>query len=277
MDQLHFRWSDFEEYTAKAFKTARGTTDFSDVTLVCEDGHLLDAHKLVLSASSQFFQDLFKMNNHPHPLIFLRGVKAHDLVALVDFLYHGETKMSQEHIETFLAIAEDLKIKGLVGVCAENIVPREMSTVRNGRKTNQEQTMKTIQEANDDDVPEEKPTSVKQEKKISGESKIGKDPRSSLLVDADLAPSYSSDALDELDAKVNSFLRLMSEDEGNGLQRLNICTVCKKTGHKTHIKDHIEAKHFEGISIECNHCGQTFRTRSSLRHHIKKLHQDSMK
>ena len=23
MDQLHFRWSDFEEYTAKVFKTAR--------------------------------------------------------------------------------------------------------------------------------------------------------------------------------------------------------------------------------------------------------------
>lgn len=270
------KWDDFEGHTAKAFQTARDSGDFSDVTLVCEDGHLLDAHKLVLSASSQFFQDVFKMNNHPHPLIYLRGVKAHDLMALVDFLYHGETKMSQEHVETFLAIAEDLQIKGLVGGCGENIVPKGASgEMLNVMNTNQKQNVKTesktIQAANDDDVEEKIPTFDKQEKK-SG-SKISKNGRSSLLVEADLAASYSSDALEDLDAKVNSFIQLVSSEE-DGLQRLNICTVCNKIGHKTQIKDHIEAKHFEGISIVCNHCGHTFRTRSALRHHTKKLHQD---
>ena len=295
MDQLYLKWDNFEVYTAKTFQTARISGDFSDVTLVCEDGHLLDAHKLVLSASSQFFQDLFKMNNHPHPLVYLRGVKAHDLVALVDFVYDGETSISNEHIETFLAIGQDLKIKGLVGACEENIVPTEiLTTERDGLKTNQEKNMKTemetIQDA-DNDAQEEIATSVKEEKKEKTgreeekkwktgkeeekKGKTGKGAKSFLLVDTVLAPSYSSDALEELDAKVNSFIRLMSEEGGKGLQRLNMCTVCNKIGHKTHIKDHIEAKHFEGISIVCNHCGHTFRTRSALRHHTKKIRQDS--
>ena len=178
MDQLHVKWGDFEEHTAKAFQTSRNSGDFSDVTLVCEDGHLLDTHKLVLSASSQFFRDLFKMNNHSHPLIFLRGVKAHDLVALVDFLYNGEAKMSHEHIESFLAIADDLKIKGLAGVSAEKIVAREKLTVRNSVKANQEENMgtelKTIQEANFD-VEEEKATSViNKRRKFQVKPKSGK-------------------------------------------------------------------------------------------------------
>ena len=206
-------------------------------------------------------------------------------MALVDFLYLGETKLPQEHIESFLAIAEDLKIKGLMGGSAESIVPREarqMLTELDGCKTNQEQNLKPeserSQESNDDKI-----FSSLNPEKSAGVSKIKKDTRRSLLVDADLTASYCSDALNELDAKVNSFTQLVNcseeegGEEGKGRQRLNICTVCNKIGHKTHIKDHIEAKHLEGISILCNHCGQNFRTRSAMRHHTKKLHREELK
>ena len=45
----------------------------------------------------------------------MRGVKAKDLVAIVDFLYCGESNVEQEHLEVFLALADELRLKGLAG------------------------------------------------------------------------------------------------------------------------------------------------------------------
>ena len=45
----------------------------------------------------------------------MRGIKEKDLVALVDFMYHGETNIFQDDLDVFLALAEDLHLKGLAG------------------------------------------------------------------------------------------------------------------------------------------------------------------
>ena len=63
--------------------------EFTDVTLACEDGKQVEAHKVILAASSPFFKDILKRNKHPHPLIYMRGLKSEDLLAIIDFLYFG--------------------------------------------------------------------------------------------------------------------------------------------------------------------------------------------
>ena len=85
------------------------------MTLVSEDGQQIEAHKVILAASSPFFQRILKKNKHSHPLIFLTGMKSDDLTAIVDFLYFGEANVYQENFESFLAIAEELQLKGLEG------------------------------------------------------------------------------------------------------------------------------------------------------------------
>ena len=45
----------------------------------------------------------------------MRGVRSEDLLALVDFLYFGEANVCQDDLESFLAIAEVLQLKGLMG------------------------------------------------------------------------------------------------------------------------------------------------------------------
>ena len=40
------------------------------------DGHQIEAHKVILAASSPFFQAILKKNKHTHPLIYLRGMKS---------------------------------------------------------------------------------------------------------------------------------------------------------------------------------------------------------
>ena len=112
-EKLCLQWNDFKQNIGSSFGALRGDEDFSDVTLVCEDGQQIEAHKVILAASSPFFKELLRRNKHPHPLVYLRGLKSDDLVAIIDFLYFGEANVLQENLETFLAFAEELKLKGL--------------------------------------------------------------------------------------------------------------------------------------------------------------------
>ena len=82
-EKLCLKWNDFQENISTTIATLKDACDFSDVTLVCEDGNQVDAHKIILSSSSPFFQNLFKKNKHSHPLIYMRGMKVEDLLGVV--------------------------------------------------------------------------------------------------------------------------------------------------------------------------------------------------
>ena len=59
--------------------------------------------------------EVLKKNKHRHSLIYMRGIKEDTLVTILDFLYFGETNVEQENLEAFLALAEELRLKGLTG------------------------------------------------------------------------------------------------------------------------------------------------------------------
>merc|ERR1712129_543198 len=63
----------------KSFRKMFSDTEFSDVTLVCEEEVGLRAHKIVLAGSSPFFARILGKNPHPAPLVYLRGLQAKDL------------------------------------------------------------------------------------------------------------------------------------------------------------------------------------------------------
>ena len=112
-EKLCLQWNDFKENVNSAFGRLRDDKEFTDVTLACEDGQQMEAHKVILAASSPIFENILQRNKHPHPLIFLKGFQSQDLLAILDFLYFGEAKVFQENLDSFLAIAEELKLKGL--------------------------------------------------------------------------------------------------------------------------------------------------------------------
>jgi len=111
-EKFCLRWNDFESTLPHAFRELREDKDFFDVTLACDDQQL-QAHKVILSACSPFFRTILKRNPHAHPLLYLKGVKYVDLVAVLNFMYHGEVNVAQEELNSFLAVAEELKVKGL--------------------------------------------------------------------------------------------------------------------------------------------------------------------
>jgi len=111
-EKFCLQWNDFESNISGAFRELRDDKDFFDVTLACDDDQI-QAHKLILSACSPFFRTILRRNRHEHPLLYLKGVKYADLVSVLNFMYHGEVNVAQEELNSFLAVAEDLKVKGL--------------------------------------------------------------------------------------------------------------------------------------------------------------------
>ena len=75
-EKLCLQWNDFKENVNSAFGRLRDDKEFTDVTLVCEDGQQMVAHKVILAASSPFFEKILQRNKHSHPLIYLRGFQS---------------------------------------------------------------------------------------------------------------------------------------------------------------------------------------------------------
>ena len=110
---LFLQWNEFQGNQMSSYRSLRKTPDFSDVTLVCEDGQRIEAHRLVLASSSLFFQDLLQREVNPHPLVFMRGLTHNTLAALVDYIYHGEAEVKKSDLEEFLKAAGELRVKGM--------------------------------------------------------------------------------------------------------------------------------------------------------------------
>merc|ERR1712055_249132 len=128
-ERFCLRWNDFQQNITTVFGALKEDTEFADVTLACEDGQQVEAHKVILAASSPFFQNLLRRNKHPHPLIYMRGVKSDDLGAIVDFLYYGQVNIFEGSVDAFMTIANELQIKGMTGNMDEEHVTENASKV----------------------------------------------------------------------------------------------------------------------------------------------------
>ena len=111
-EKFCLRWNDFESNISVAFRELREDKDFFDVTLACDDEQI-QAHKVILSACSPFFRTVLRRNPHAHPLLYLRGVRFSDLQSVLTFMYNGEVNVAQEELNSFLMVAEELRVKGL--------------------------------------------------------------------------------------------------------------------------------------------------------------------
>ena len=250
-EKLLLQWNDFGENITSSFKELREDTEFTDVTLACEDGQQIEAHKVVLASSSPFFMDLLKKNKHPHPLIYMRGLKSTDLTAIIDFLYHGEANVFQENLESFLALAEELRLKGLTGGAeAEKDLDRESSQSKKIKK----ETSRKVTPLSEQNF--ESSTSDN----FSNDKTVAALPTDKIRVD-----------LQDLDEQIRSMIT-KSDISSNGQGRMATCNACGKQGPLKHMPQHIEANHITGVTHACDICGNVSRSRNSLQKHNSYTH-----
>ena len=244
-EKLCLQWNDFKENTTSVFGSLREDKDFADVTLACEDGQQIVAHKVILVASSPLFKKILIGNKHSHPLIYLRGWKSVDISAIIDFLYNGEANVYQENLDSFLSIAEELQLKGLEGNGNDN-------------------------ESGQNYLPTERRIPIDQGKPVILESFHVQKPGPEYKTVA-LANHFSSDVQEVNNKSTSMMIKTSKKSQcGNPLYK---CTVCGKEDRSYNLKNHIENNHLEGVSIPCNFCEKTFRCTKSLANHKNSNHK----
>ena len=253
-EKLCLQWNDFNENINSAFGKLRSVKEFTDVTIVCEDGQEMEAHKVILASSSPFFEKILQKGKHSHPLIYLKGFQSRDFASILDFLYLGEANVYKEDLDSFLAIAADIKLKGLTGQTSTELL---------------EEQEKPKQEP----VPN-KPITT------SSTCKRGLTPKSKIKL-SKVIPNQSATDLQALDKKVKSMMEkgqkmITCGKQTNGTpsrQTSYICKVCGKEDRSSNIRTHIEYNHLDGISVPCGYCDKTFSSMHNLGRHIRQYHK----
>jgi len=260
MEKFCLKWNEYETNISSTFQDLRNDMDFSDVTLAAEGDLQVEAHRIVLAASSPFFSSLLRKNKKEdrHTLIYLKGVKAKDLVSVVDFMYYGEVNVYQEDLKEFLCVAEELQLRGLRQDDSEE--KKSSLKPQNGAKN-----VKIEQRDNEDEVVDH--------------ILVGQDDCSDMLEDdeiTELDDSFSEagsrqsvEEADDIERMINSMMVRVGMDW--------TCSVCgKKAGkYKNNLRKHVEIVHVDQRGKPCKFCGKIFKSRPNLYAHMRRCqHND---
>lgn len=109
---FHLKWNNHLQNLSQLFTTIYSSSALADVTLSCRDGSIR-AHKLVLSACSPYFEQIFKENPCKHPVIILKGIPYAEINLLVEFMYKGSVDVQELDLQSLMHTASELEIRGL--------------------------------------------------------------------------------------------------------------------------------------------------------------------
>ena len=257
-EKFCLKWNDFQENIATAYREIRESEDFTDVTLVCEEDKQIETHRVILSACSPFFMRVLKKNKHSHPMIYMKGFKLKYLMSIIDFIYYGEANIFQEDLNEFLAMAEDLQLKGLTGSSKEETKQTEEESFESA---NAEQSKPLM-------TPRIKPRETKSmlpKEEVIGVS-VGD--YGIMAIQGTSSPKITVGNVTELDQNISTMIEKIESSGEWG------CTVCGKTSKvSSNIRQHIEAHHIEGMGHPCDQCGKVSRSRHALARHIFMHHK----
>ena len=249
-DKFNLSWNSFQENIGNSLRDLRKECDFFDVTIASDDNQQIEAHKLILSASSSFFKTVLKNNRHQHPLIYLKGISMTNIKAMIDFMYHGQVEVGQDGLDEFLAAAEELKVKGLTnggkskdeGNTDEGYL-NDAKMVENSKQRPPVLTVPAIHEKEDTNEMDEDIVFSEDVKDIV--------PYQEMLT----SPSFGNE---QVSLEAGQFQ----------------CKICgKKSSRGQDMKRHVET-HSQAPSYECQNCSKMFNTKNALNMHTKRNHSN---
>jgi len=245
-EKFCLKWNDFHSNVSKSFGLLRNEEYLHDVTLVGDDHKQISAHKLILSASSDYFKEIFKNNKHSHPLICLDGITNQDLGNVLDYIYNGEVQIYQDDLDRFLTVAQRLRLQGLLSNDSNDERKEETYTEENHKVKKEEISQPKSSTFRERQRPRKEPTENNK--------------------DSIVAVSVNQEELENVNEKLDEHIEKCED----GSYR---CKLCGKTcGLMWTMRYHIET-HMEGLSFNCPICQKSFRSRNSLAKHKSVYHK----
>ena len=238
--RLALKRADFNTFSGETIRCLFEDSDFCDVTLVCSDGKQIQAHKVILSAGSEFFQSLLKQNRNAHPLIYLH-LPHHLLLPLVSFVYLGGCEVEQESIEGFLKTATILGVKGL------------MAQTGAVKKANDEEQHDNSIPSVEDMFKNPKPEEINGSEEVEEEK-----------------GEFTSD--ETLKTECGSSTDIKTETEETSKGNSGKCDQCSYIGKSFwYLRRHRKAVH-EGLKYSCDLCEYKVTDQTVYNTHLREVH-----
>ena len=108
------RWNNHKSNLVERLNVLAKVESFVDFTIVVDDQVQFKAHRVVLAANSPYFQAILLDMPIDHCSIILPGIKAFEMLVLLEYMYTGEVNITSSQIPKIMRIAEELKVKGLI-------------------------------------------------------------------------------------------------------------------------------------------------------------------
>jgi hypothetical protein len=253
MEKFCLKWNDFQDKIVSSFQDLRKDTAFTDVTLVCEEDQQIEAHQIILNACSPFFSRVLKNNKHSHPMIYMGGLKTKDLAAVMDYIYLGVTNIHQDDLEAFLALADELQLKGLSGGQNNRLEgPKQ--------QTKQKTQLVNVDTLYQQEIYHQNPFASAKHGALSEEHSV-------LPFKAEnMVPAQIN--TDDHKLKISSMIEIIGPKDYK-------CTVCGKINIGKPLQSitrHVET-HIEGASYPCNQCGKVSRSSNAYFAHVSRNHR----
>ena len=156
----------------------------------------------------------------------------------------------QEDLDRFLAVAQRLKLEGLL----------------EGKQEEEDTEHQEMPSQKPETIDPHPLTTNKLDQKIQRRTTASKFEGSNNMI------SLNTSQNDEIDATLNENLEVLD----GGHFRCRICgqdSLNMKRNARQNMKNHVE-RHVEGLTYNCQLCEKEFRSRHSLNTHISKIHKN---
>ena len=224
--------------------------DFADVTIMCEDLRPLRTHKFILNSCSPVFRNILDSNSHnTNPIIYLRGIHGREMESVLEYMYLGEVKMSQEKMDDFLKVALDLKVK-------------DISKSREQQK-NDDNVKKTAEEENNI------------EKNVEASESLDTSHVQNRVLNPVKFENYDIHACNFCKRKFTLEKSLKRHIESTHEKSMYCCNHCPLSFTDANkLNSHLQSEH-EGMKYVCADCQETFCSQVGLKIHMKRAHMVS--
>jgi len=300
-EKFCLRWNDFESNISSAFRDIRDEKEFFDITIACEDEQL-QAHKVILSACSPFFKNVLRRYQHQHPLLYLKGVSLRDMESVLNFMYHGEVNVAQEDLNSFLQVAEDLRVKGLTQNSASSLQTEAKTNTyvpKPEARRNPQQTKFVASPIATKQPHPTPPTHLSQPNEDIEHhvSVVKSEPRDQLhsMENNPIQPIMEEQNIDiqtnmmehyddhyeeedyegqfEDNLGFETSMVVMGGQDSSGAGPKDSCPICHKEMLKTNIPKHMKKKHAPDDPAECPFCFKVFKTSYNMKDHVRYMHK----
>ena len=253
-EKYNLTWDRFSDHLREALKEMMTSGEFADVTLVTDDRQQIRAHRNILSACSPLFKNILLFDsNNANPVIYLKGIQYSEMDSILQFIYLGEAKLSEERMSEFLMVSKNLEIK-------------ELSTLDKHEKS----VADNLDEYNKFPLDEYSANVDLQAKSAPIiPNKSAKREVSTAVVSEDVKLKCK-DCEKIFNSQPGLRYHIKSKHEGVKYA----CNLCDyEATSQWRLTTHIQSIHHEGVKkYACNQCEKLYTEQSKLTRHIQSVH-----